>query len=512
MANREKGSTSNFDARGDSAPKYKTVDGQLYEKISVPFGPGYTYMPVEAVSLPPATSSLMSERFSAAIRPAQEIIKQNTETEIASDDNVEQLERALRGHDIEGQELIVRLEEARLAREHKARLAQEEADRLAYRETIGMRSRTQSSSSRGYVDEPSFTNAEMYSDAMPVGQQDNLVERRKVPRALKASLAGVAILGITAGGVTLTAPNAPGEIVAGFLNQGQSSEGKEVKDMLPLPSAALVDAFGSCLSESGQGQSLIKLSVTSQTEVNRTYTSSKNVAKILETNFTDENGALLKANVKPVIITPNAPTAVTACVVEADRGSVITTEGNTVTVDLSKVSPQLYQDIALDQVVRGFPSLDTITDPKKDLWPVPTIIAGNVEAGKAKPATDEKMTPEIAASILKDFNDPTTIAAEIRQSQVKTAQALIRPGGGYAEKIKVYLKEGIIAKIKAKAEELKKQGLTDVESPNIVFTAEAKDIVEKNPEPPKAESFKLADTTQITGFSLQPAPEVVAKK
>lgn len=510
MANRERGGAPNFDAQGDVAPASKVINGRLYEKVPTEFG--YAYKPAEAA---PATYDavpvLMSERFSAAIQPSREIIPQSVESEVVHNDSVDQLELALLGHADTGKVLKERLEKARLAEARRIEAEQNAEAMRVYREVIGAHNPPRPSVANPQVDRLSpehdaYRNEEV-SDEQPIS-----VERRKRSRKLMVALGSVGVLGLVAGGVAIAAPNLPGEITAGFLNHDQSSQDKEVKDILPLPSAALVDAFGNCLSENGQGQPLLKLSVTSQTEVSRTYTSSKNVAKVLETNFTDESGALLKANVKPVIITPNAPTAVTACVVEADRGAVITTEGNTVTVDLSKVSPQLYQDIALDQVVRGFPAADSITDPKKDLWPVPTIIAGNVEAGKAKPATDEKMTPEIAASILKDFNDPTTIAAEIRQSQVRTAQALIRPGGGYAEKIKVYLKEGIIAKIKAKADELKKQGLTDVESPNIVFTAETKDIIEKNPEPPKADSFKLADTTQITGFSLQPTPETPTKK
>jgi hypothetical protein len=303
---------------------------------------------------------------------------------------------------------------------------------------------------------------------------------------------------VTGGGMA-AASNAPDGLLSAFIGQTEANA-DENKEILPLPTAALVDSFAGCLDDNGAGAPLIELPVTSKAEVSYSYTSSKNAPKILETNIHDENDVLVKAHAKPVIMTSNAPAKVTACVIDTDRGAAVTASGDTVTVDLSKISPQLYQDVKVAEIARGFAVSDTIADPLTDLWPVSDIVEGNVEAGKTRPDTEEKMTPEIAAAIMKNYNDNNNIVAEVRQAQVKTAEALIRPGGGYAEKITAFLKEKIVANIKAKALELKQQGLTGIESPNVVFVSEAQKLVEKNPDAPKADSFKLADTVQITSF------------
>jgi hypothetical protein len=485
----------------DAAPAIKMINGQRHVKVAVPFGEGYAYKPVED-----APSQLpMADRFRAAITIPQVRLGQiesSTLPDVDEVDEVELLERAVRGHDGVGQDLQARLTKAREQRAAELKRKQDALDQATFLRVVGSNGALDVNDNLPII--PIVTEA---SGSVPMNatwaseeyamSSDRQVRKKISHRKIGAVVCAAGVL--VAGGGVAAVSSAPNNLLSTLIGQ-DAENSDEVKEVLPLPTAALVDAFGGCLDEKGNGAPLVELLVTSKTEVGYTYTSSKNTPKVLETNIYDENDVVVKANAKPVVISSNAPTKIASCINDADRGTSVTADGSTITVDLSKISPQLYQDVNIGEIARGFAATDTVENPMTDLWPVSAIIDNNVEADKAKPDTEEKMTPEIAASIMQSYNDNNNIVAEIRQAQVKTAEALIRPGGGYAEKIKAFTKEGIVAKIKEKAAELKRQGLTGVESPNVIFVSEMKNLQEINPEAPKAESFKLAGTIQITSF------------
>ncbi|MDB5168534.1 MAG: hypothetical protein JWO55_792 [Candidatus Saccharibacteria bacterium] len=494
------------------ARAFKEENGQIYKRVGVDFGPGYTYVPVDTpvadapVQLPSAALR-MEDRFRAALAASQITTERTADIQPSSADKAETLQRALRAQEGLRQHIVQELADIQEAnaREEMDRVREEmdtqnalDQEALKYVVTTG-----------GVVGIPKMPlpahNSQINTSTVAHSSERKSVEAQDKPtrarmnrkvsaRVLVAS--GVLVVGAGAAAAVVV----PNDLTAAFLGKNDTQGNDEAKEMLPLPTAALVDSFAGCLDDNGAGPSLIDLPVTSQIEVGYSYTGSKNTPKILETSFYDDNNKLIKANAKPVIVTSNAPAKVAACIPEADRVTAVTAEGSKVTVDLSKISTQLYQDVNVGEIARGFAVSNTVANPLTDLYPLAEVINGIVEESKARPDTDEKMTPEIAAGIQRNYDDKSNVVAEIRQAQVKTVQALIRPGGGYAEKIKAFVKERIVEKIKARAAELKQQGLTDVESPSVVFVSEAENLEEKNPEPPQVDSFKLADAVKITSF------------
>jgi hypothetical protein len=477
-----------------------TKSGTRMEEVRDPKGNLVGYRPVaDAPAQMPSAAVRMEDRFRAALTASEISIGQATEIQPSSADKVEFLQQVLRAQQGLGQSIEQKLAEAQEAHAREAIDRQNELDQEALKHFVA------AGGVVGIPNMPFPPRSQQENTATAAsGLERKSVEAHDKPRRARMNskarsrvLVASGVLVVGAGAAAVVVPN---DVTAAFLGKNETHRNDEAKEILPLPTAALVDSFAGCLDDNGAGPSLINLPVTSQIEVGYSYTGSKNTPKILETSFYDENNKLLKENAKPVIITSNAPAKVAACIPEADRISAVTAEGSKVTVDLSKIATQVYQDVNVGEIARGFADSDTVANPLNDLWPVAEVINGIVEESKARPATDEKMTPEIAAAILQRYDDKNNVVAEIRQAQVKTVQALIRPGGGYAEKIKAFVKERIVEKIKAKAAELKKQGLTDVESPSVVFIPEAKNLEEKNPEPPQVDSIKLADTVQITSF------------
>lgn len=477
-------------------------EGRRFQKQIVDFGPGYTYIPVANESPvvsgdAPSVSGLFSRDFSAAISKHYTPVAEEAQEDI-TEEKIAQLELALQGHGAQGDDLARRLEAARAALAQKAVAQQAEKARVAYLAEIGVAQPLVQFSST--ISNAHYTQDGFAQSTLTSGAPEKAKSPRKKQLTRKLGV-WVTATGLVVGGGGAAAMSAsPESFIATFIDQNQSN-GDESKNVLQLPSAALIDAFGGCLDDNGAGKPLVEFTVTSKTEVNHNYTSSKNTPKILETDFTDENDNVIRESVKPVIITPDADTKVTACVIDEDKTSVLKIENDSVIVDMSKISPQLFLDG--NKAVRGFPEKDTITDPAKDLWPVSAIVEGNIEAGKTAPDTVEKITPEIGKAILDNFNNPANLAAEIRQAQEKAAQVLIRPNGGHQEKIKSTLQTKIADAIKAQATSLKEQGLTDVGDPKVSFTNQMKDLVEKNPDAPKVDSFSLAATTQITNFVVK---------
>ena len=464
-------------------PKQKNIDGKLYELKEFPGGVS-KYVRVQSDETP------MSGGLRAAIQPQPRIDMLLPVQEPAAVLDVDQLKNALAGV----QDLASTLEQEIAEAENALKAAEKQKQTDALRDFMNK--------SRGPVPAyPVYAPAqpqeysplplvEQKTEAQSVTLKEETLEyqapKKKMSRRRRLGTVAVITAGavsLTAGGLALTTNT------FGFnaTNTSISPDKSPTVDPATIPDlapATIVDAFGGCLDERGAGPALYS------GKFDATVTSSW--------KYKDPSGAEypLAAKTqagdyfKPTTSLTETPVRYTACVEAANRESVIKIEGDRITVDYSKVSPQIYVDV--NKKLQNLPGIKDGFNGTVDLF-----IAG------------KGMTAEEGARLKAAYADGPNKDAELAQARMRMAEVLSDEAGAYAQQASANTELKIEAAIKKQVEDLYNKGLSKYKEAKVdgigkIDDPQVKDpMLIKNPVAANSNAFTLdKDSTKILQFTV----------
>lgn len=483
----------NFQPRATRQPEQMlspiVIDGKLYKPTMFPDGK------LRNVLVQPSSAIQTSgERLRAAIQP-QALLDFNQAAEFIPEDEVAQLKRAQRAL----QEMGGTIEQKIAAAESARELRERAVDQNALRRLLNESGQTPLNIpdypvAQPVIHQPYTTGAQEY----PVGGlstleiDDTSEPSKKMSRTRKIGISVIAGVVLVGGGTAVAATNLPGGFMSKSITPDQVPAAVDPDTIPALSAATLVDSFGSCLDERGAGKALYRGLASSETTSSWSY---KNGDKTFVLEFLDNK---TMTNIKPLVKLIEMPVDYTACVEEKDRADVLKIDGETVTVDLAKISPQVY--IGPNKGYRGI---------REDL-----LFKDVLDLAVANKA----MTAEESARLLKDYDDPANAAAELAQAQVQAVGILAQEDGIYAKQANETTKKEIEARINDTVATLNTQGLSVAKSVTVNFTGElddpkAKDpMAIKNPAAAKSDKFVLDKNTTVLPFTIKNAAPGVTNK
>jgi hypothetical protein len=459
-------------------------NGQKVRKVKV--GDGWAYEPIAATPAPISTGGLR-----AAIQP-QRMAEVQSSPQVSLMDELDQKKRALVALQEMATPLQRQIEDLEKARAEEEKAEAERINQAALLDYLSTRNGVQTypvmPSSAPRV-QPSFEAHDTVSDIQDVAEEplNEKPTKNKMPRGRRLGV--IAIVAVGALGAAGAAGVATNTIKLGSADASIASDEKPhvavdpatIPDLAP---ATLIDAFGGCLDERGAGPALYS------GKFDATVTSSW--------KYKDPTGAEypLAAKTqagdyfKPTTALTETPVRYTACVEAGNRESVIKIEGDTVTVDYAKISPQIYVDV--NKKLQSLPGIKDGFNGTVDLF----------VSGKG-------MTPEEGARLKAAYADGPNKDAELAQARMRMAEVLSDEAGAYAQQASVNTELKIEAAIKKEVEDLYNKGLSKYKEVKVngigkIDDPQAKDpMIIKNPAPANSNAFTLdKDSTKILKFSV----------
>lgn len=315
-------------------------------------------------------------------------------------------------------------------------------------------------------------------------------EKLRSPR-VRIGLGVVAIALVAGGGIGAVQMNSAGKTTSS--EQGPNNPVIE-SAVLPLASVAgkLAESFDGCLNDQGQGVPILRAKQTAIVPESWPYTAPDKSKVVLSATL---NGQTVKPVVKlapPSASDKSQPdwnVGITACVTKDNVANVVTVDEKTrtVTIDYSKVSPQL-QEGASSYLV-GFMRNDTDTTATKGEDVIRALL-------------DKKYIDQAEATRLTTaYTDKSNVTAESAQAVRRASEAIVKSGDIYEKQISASLQTKIQSLVKAQLDTLRSQGAISKDDVTVKTTNDMNPIAVVGPEPAKADAF-TTDQAKIIQFEI----------
>jgi hypothetical protein len=316
-------------------------------------------------------------------------------------------------------------------------------------------------------------------------------EKLRSPQ-VRIGLGVVAVMLAAGGGIVATQINNAGKSTGAGQNVG--NEHVVESAILPLTSVAgkLAESFDGCLNDQGQGAPILRAKQTAIVPESWPYTAPDKSKVVLSATL---NGQTVKPVVKlapPSASDKSQPdwnVGITACVTKDNAASVVTVDEKTrtVTIDYSKVSPQL-QEGASSYLV-GFLRNDADTTATKG-------------EDVIKALQDKKyIDPAEATRLTTAYTDKPTNAAESAQAVRRASEAIAKTGDIYEKQISASLQAKIQSLVKGQLDTLRSQGAISKDDVTVKTTGDMNPMTIAGPEPAKADAF-TTDQAKIIQFEI----------
>lgn len=298
-------------------------------------------------------------------------------------------------------------------------------------------------------------------------------KRKKLRKGMAIAALGGVLLSGAGGAVAVT-----GYPMKWFAGEQKAAAANVSQVPLSAAKEQLIDAFGGCFDEQGNGAPLATADVQTTTDVSYQMTTADN-KQVLLTAADKSTG---RTSIKPIVKLTDAKADYTACVVAADRGDVVKIDGNTIEVNESLISPQGH--VAIASYLRGMMLNESDNSTALDTT---SLVAQLVNAKTISAAEGKRVTDAYAAD--------ATAKEEVRLAGALTAKELANDSDIYAQQAKARIDAAIKQAINTRVKQLHDQGAISVDAANVVITgALSRPITMKNNDPTPAANMPFAET------------------